>query len=190
MANNGKLDPILWANEKRKLSQLIPWPRNPRQIEGEAVERLQGSLQDFGQVEPVAIGPGNELYNGHQRLKSWASKYGDIEIDVRVSSRALTEKEREKLTVYLHRGTMGGWNFDELANTFEFSDLVEWGFDEDELLGFAYDNPKLKETDEDTRQREMFHVLISVPVDLAIDVRDIVEQLEALDGCEVVYGAN
>lgn len=97
---------ITWANARRKLSDLIPWTRNPRQIKGDQVRRLQESLSEFGQVEPVCIGPGNELYNGHQRLKSWA-KFGDIEIDVRVSSRALTEKEHEKLTIFLHKGAVG-----------------------------------------------------------------------------------
>lgn len=126
-------DPIQWTNEKRKLSQLIPWPRNPRQIKEVQVKRLQDSLREFGQVEPVACGPDNELYNGHQRLKSWAAKYGDIEIDVRVSSRPLTEKEREKLTVFLHKGAAGEWNFDALANEFEVPELIEWGFSELEL---------------------------------------------------------
>jgi hypothetical protein len=124
---------ITWTNEKRKLSELIPWTRNPRQIKGEQVKRLQESLAEFGQVEPTAIGPANELYNGHQRLKSWAAKYGDIEIDVRVSSRPLTEKEREKLTVYLHKGAAGEWSFDVLANEFEIPDLIEWGFSPEEL---------------------------------------------------------
>ncbi len=126
-------DTIIWTNEKRKLSQLIPWKRNPRQIKGAEVTRLQESLVEFGQIEPTAIGPDNQLYNGHQRLKSWAAKFGDIEIDVRVSSRALTEKEREKLTVYLHRGAVGEWDFDTLANEFELDDLLEWGFDKKEL---------------------------------------------------------
>jgi hypothetical protein len=98
---------------------------------------LQESLAEFGQVEPVCIGPGNELYNGHQRLKSWAAKYGDIEIDVRVSSRALTEKEREKLTVFLHEGAVGEWDFDALANEFELPELIEWGFEEGELTGWG-----------------------------------------------------
>jgi hypothetical protein len=124
---------IQWRNEKRRLSDLIPWPRNPRQIKGAEVQRLQESLEEFGQVEPTAIGPNNELYNGHQRLKSWAAKFGDIEIDVRVSSRPLTEKEREKLTIFLHKGTTGGWDFDALANGFEVASLVEWGFKEYEL---------------------------------------------------------
>ena len=118
---------ITWTNEKRKLSQLIPWQRNPRQIKGAEVTRLQESLVEFGQVEPTAIGPDNELYNGHQRLKSWAAKFGDIEIDVRVSSRALSEKEREKLTVYLHKGAAGSWDFDTLSS-WEAPELIEWGF--------------------------------------------------------------
>ena len=124
--------PITWTNEKRKLSELIPWPRNPRQIKGPEVKRLQESLAEFGQVEPIACGPDNELYNGHQRLKSWAAKYGDIEIEVRVSSRPLTEKEREKLTVYLHKGAAGEWDFDTLSE-WDTEDLLSWGFSPDDL---------------------------------------------------------
>ena len=62
MKDNG----ITWTNEKRKLSELIPWPRNPRQIKKDQVVRLQESLEEFGQPEMIAIGPGNEIYNGHQ----------------------------------------------------------------------------------------------------------------------------
>ncbi len=130
MSDNGQ---ITWTNEKRKLSELIPWPRNPRQIKVDQVKRLQESLDEFGQPETIAIGPGNEIYNGHQRLKSWADKHGDLEVDVRVSNRPLTEKEREKLTVFLHKGAAGEWNFDVLANEFDVDDLLDWGFDEHEL---------------------------------------------------------
>ena len=142
-------EPITWTNERRKLSQLIPWPRNPRQIKGPEVKRLQESLAEFGQVEPIACGPDNELYNGHQRLKSWQAKYGDIEIEVRVSSRPLTEKEREKLTVYLHKGAAGEWNFDTLSE-WDLPDLMEWGFSEAEL-GLTVNEepmPDFKEYDE------------------------------------------
>jgi hypothetical protein len=182
---------ITWDNQKRKLSQLIPWDRNPRQIKSDQVKRLQESLAEFGQIEPVCIGPGNELYNGHQRLKSWAAKFGDIEIDVRVSYRALTEKEREKLTVFLHKGAAGEWDFDELANSFEMAELVEWGFEEDELLGVDYKNPHLEESTESVvRARSMARILISVPVDMAIDAKEIIDQLADIEGIEILYGAN
>ena len=124
---------ITWTDDKRKLSQLIPWERNPRQIKGANVKRLQESFEEFGQPEPVIIGPNNELYNGHQRLKSWLSRFGDVEVAVRVASRPLTEKEREKLTVYLHKGATGEWDFDILANEFEIDELLEWGFESFEL---------------------------------------------------------
>lgn len=125
-------DKITWTNETRTLSQLVPWPRNPRQIREKNVKRLQESFEEFGQPEPVVIGPGNELYNGHQRLKSWLAKFGDVTVDVRVSSRPLSEKEREKLTIYLHKGATGEWDFDSLSE-WDLPDLLEWGFDAFEL---------------------------------------------------------
>jgi len=127
-------DKITWANEKRKLSELVPWERNPRQITDKQAKRLEESFEQFGQVEIIAIGPGNEIYNGHQRLKVLSQKYGaDYEVDVRVASRALTEKEREKLTIFLHKGAAGDWDFDVLANEFELDDLLNWGFEPKEL---------------------------------------------------------
>ena len=120
---------ITWTNEKRTLSQLIPWPRNPRLIKNASAKRLQQSFVKFGQPETIQIGPDDSVYNGHQRLKSWLTEFGDVEVDVRVSSRPLTEKEREKLTVYLHKGATGEFDFDILANEFELDDLLEWGFE-------------------------------------------------------------
>ena len=125
---------IIWTNERRKLKDLKPWERNPRQITKDQAKRLVESFDEFGQVETIAIGPNNEVYNGHQRLNVLKDKYGeDYEVEVRVSSRELTEKQREKLTVYLHKGAAGVWDFDTLANEFELDDLLEWGFDKKEL---------------------------------------------------------
>ena len=140
-------DKITWTNERRRLSDLIPWPRNPRQIKTDQAKRLVQSFDEFGQVEPIAVGPGNEVYNGHQRLNVLAAKHGkNYEVEVRVASRELTEKEREKLTVFLHKGAAGEWNFDTLANEFELDELLEWGFDKKELdldlwAGDAPDDP-------------------------------------------------
>jgi len=127
-------DKISWSNETRKLSELEPWARNPRQINKRQAERLVESFDQFGQVETIAIGPQNQIYNGHQRLNVLKEKYGeDYEVEVRVASRALTEKEREKLVIFLHKGAAGDWDFDMLANEFELDDLLEWGFDKQEL---------------------------------------------------------
>lgn len=127
MTKNGK---VSWVAEKRKLKDLIPWERNPRKIREEQAKRLLKSFDEFGQVETIAISPTNEIYNGHQRLKVLRDAFGDdYEVEVRISNRPLTEKEREKLTVYLHKGTTGEWDFDILANEFDTNDLLSWGFD-------------------------------------------------------------
>ena len=132
MALNSKQQ-MFWTNEKRKLSDLKPWQRNPRQIKDKQAKLLAESFSDFGQVETIAISANGDIYNGHQRLSVLAGKYGmDYEVDVRVSSRDLTEKERERLTVYLHRGATGEWSWDELAN-WDMSDLLTWGFEESDF---------------------------------------------------------
>ena len=124
---------ITWANERRRLGDLLPWPRNPRQIKRDQAKRLAESFDEFGQVETIAIGPGNEVYNGHQRLAVLMERHGaDYEIEVRVASRPLTEKEREKLTVYLHKGAAGSFDFDVLSE-WDVPDLLAWGFSEEEL---------------------------------------------------------
>ena len=145
---------LTWTTETRRLGDLIPWPRNPRQIRKDQAERLADSLDQFGQVETIAIGPEDEVYNGHQRLNVWGEEHGpDLEIEVRVSSRALTEKEREKLVVYLHRGAAGEWDFDVLANEFELDELLEWGFTEHDLELAAVMVPDFGPVDESEQPR-------------------------------------
>ena len=122
---------LTWTNEKRKLRDLAPWEHNPRYIKDAQAERLLESFNEFGQVLPICIGPDGEIYDGHQRRSviGAADEYGlDYEIDVRVASRKLSERERQKLTVYLHQGATGQWDWDALADSFDFDDLVLWGF--------------------------------------------------------------
>lgn len=144
-------DPVAWRNERRRLGDLVPWPRNPRQIRADQARRLLESFGEFGQVETLAIGPDNEIYNGHQRLYVLAAEHGpDFEVDVRVSSRPLTEKEREKLVVILHQGAVGEWDFDLLANEFEVEDLLNWGFSERDLQLGGFDLDKEEFSGEET----------------------------------------
>jgi len=141
----------------------VVWERNPRQIRKEQAGRLADSLDEFGQVQAIAIGPDNEIYDGHQRKNVWAAldRYGpDYEVDVRVASRPLTEKEREKLVVYLHRGAHGGWDFDILANEFEVDDLLEWGFDEAELVGYDFGDDESADDSEMQNISEQWLILV------------------------------
>ncbi len=133
---------ITWSNSTRKLGDLIPWENNPAFIGKDAAKRLEESLMEFGQVNTIAISPDNEIYDGHQRQIVWGAskKFGkDYTVDVRVSSRTLTEKERQKLVIFLRKGTIGEFDWEILGNVFDMPDLLEWGFEKDELLGKGFE---------------------------------------------------
>lgn len=146
-------EPIVWSNEKRRLAELVPWSRNPRRINEEEAKRLAESFSEFGEVDIIAIGPDNQLLNGHQRAIVWRDAFGgNMEVDVRVASRMLTEKEREKLTILLHRGASGEFDFTKMAD-WNPIELMDWGFSEKELKNHGLVTPKIQETLE--HQEEM-----------------------------------
>lgn len=124
-----------WKNLKLSLIDLKPWVRNPRQITTAQAARLLESFEEFGQVQPIVVGPDGEVYDGHQRLAVLKNEFGPgHEVEVWQSNRPLKDYERERLTVLMHQGATGEWNFDELSS-FDFEGLIAGGFDVDELYG-------------------------------------------------------
>jgi hypothetical protein len=184
---------IEWHNEKRKIKDLIPYVANPRQITEKQAQDLKASLERFGIADPLIINTDNTIIGGHQRkkiLETLMNTDPDFEIDVRVPDRELSIDEARELNVRLNKNE-AEWNFDILANNFELDDLKEWGFESDDLVGYDYQNPKLDEMEEKIiRQKEKFRVLISVPLDYAIEIKSAVEDISDLPGIEIDYGAN
>jgi hypothetical protein len=126
---------LTWTNARRKLADLIPWDENPAQIGKAEAARLEQSLDDFGQVQTIAIEPDGQICDGHQRRAVWAAsqRYGaDYEVDVRIASRKLTDEERRKLVVFLRSGTVGQYDWDKLA-AWDTGDLQAWGLDAETL---------------------------------------------------------
>lgn len=129
---------ITWTNATRRLADLIPRQNNPRQIRKPQAERLVKSRHKFGQFENITTQPDGKINNGHQRYYVWLAAFGDdFEVDVKVASRNLTEREWQEMTVLAHEGTNAEWDWDCLAgwDGVDVGDLVEWGFDEKALLG-------------------------------------------------------
>ena len=114
----------------RKISELIHPDYNPRQIKKEDFEQLKRSLSEFDSVEPAVINtaPGREniIVGGNQRIRA-AEELGWQEFPC-VSVCLELDREKE-LNVWLNRNT-GSWDFDKLANGFDVSDLMDWGFEE------------------------------------------------------------
>ena len=118
----------------RDINSLIFAEYNPRQLTKDQYQNLKDSISRFGLVDPIIVNKNKERKNiiigGHQRVK--VAK--DMEIDfVPVLEVDLTyEKERE-LNIRLNKNT-GEWDMDNLANFFDMDELMEWGFEEDELI--------------------------------------------------------
>lgn len=134
-AGSGAAEPapvkLVWHNEKRRISDLIEWEKNPRQLSEAQARQLGESIRKFGFVEPVAINLDRTIIGGHMRrrvLQMQALVNPDAEIDVRVPNRMLTEDEFEELAIRLNRN-QGEWDFDRLANWFDQEKLLEWGFE-------------------------------------------------------------
>lgn len=87
---------LIWHTEKRKISDLKPFERNPRRLTDKQSQDLKASLVKFNLVEIPAIDLDNKILAGHMRLKILAqinANNGNTEIDVRVPNRKLTDAE-------------------------------------------------------------------------------------------------
>lgn len=136
---------LTWSNETRRLEQLKRWENNPKFSTEKQAENIANSYRLFGQPETIAIGPDDEVYNGHQRLSSWLAEYGPKHIvDVRVSSRILTEDEKTALFAYLHFGAVGSTDWDKLPNL-DVDILKEFGFNESLFKSMKVDLSGLSE---------------------------------------------
>jgi len=124
---------ITWHLEKRKISDLKKYPKNPRELSKKDEAELCYSIDTFGIIDRPFINHDNTIIGGHQRIRV-LHKLGHKEIEVNVPSRALSENEVEELNVRHNKNT-GDWDYDILANEYEISDLINWGFLEEELIG-------------------------------------------------------
>lgn len=122
----------VWGPCRVRLGELKPWPGNPRRMSKRQAERLLESWRELGQFQTIAIGPDNEVYDGHQRLAALLRVYGrDYEVQALRCSRALSDDERRKLTLHANNPA-GSWNWDLLAGWGEQL-LAAGGFDPERL---------------------------------------------------------
>jgi len=119
---------------QRDIDSLIFAEYNPRQLTKEQYKNLKDSIDRFGLVDPILVNKNKDRKNiiigGHQRVK--VAKDMNIK-EVPVLELDLTYERERELNVRLNRNT-GEWDMDSLANFFEVDELVDWGFDEDELI--------------------------------------------------------
>jgi len=133
----------------KNINDLIFAEYNPRQLMKDEYKQLKDSITRFGLVDPIIVNKNEERKNiivgGHQRVR--------IAKDIKIKEVPCVEvdltldKERE-LNIRLNKNS-GSWDYDALANMFDTDELTDWGFAEDELVGFDLDEEKEGLIDDD-----------------------------------------
>ena len=168
-----------WKHEQRKLSELTEWGKNPRKLTEKGIKDLTKSIKKFGLAEPIVINTDGTICGGHGRKKVLES-LGVEKVDCYIPERALTGKEFEELNIRLNKNIAGFFDIDKLANEFDFDDLIEWGFDEEELIGSTKE--KLSENEIELKPYKKIHILISIDVDKLQNIGEVIDQIRKIDG--------
>lgn len=133
-----KPEKIIWATEKRRVGDLLPWDKNPRVLTTEQAKILKASLNVFGLVEIPVINSDNTIIAGHQRVGLLQKQDPEQIIEVRVPSRPLTPDEFARYNLTSNRNT-GNWDWDMLANNFSEDIMRLAGFNDVDLQGILPD---------------------------------------------------
>lgn len=141
---------IQWTSVKKPIKELKTHERNPRKISGDALKKLEQNLDHYGMAADPTINLDGTIIGGHQRVKALKNMKVK-EVVVKVPSRLLDPAEVKKLNVILNR-TAGEFDTDILGSDFEMAELVELGFQPEEL---KFLDGQTKEIEEDEGAEEL-----------------------------------
>lgn len=139
---------LIWSNQKRRVNDLLPYTKNPRQISKEQMNRLKKSLKKYNLVEIPAIDLDGRICAGHQRVKALQLLgRGEELIDVRIPNRKLSKEEFDQYLISSN-AISGDWDFEALKG-FDLDMLLDIGFDKTELENIWGENLEVESDDFD-----------------------------------------
>ena len=121
--------------ELRKLSDIRPYPNNPRQNDA-AVDAVVASLREFGFRQPIVIDTEGVIVCGHTRFKA-AQKLGLEEVPVHVAKDMTPAQIKAYRIADNKTADLAVWDYELLP--IELSELQGMNVDL-ELLGFSKDD--------------------------------------------------
>ena len=129
-----------------KINDVKPNPTNPRIIKDAKFKQLVESIRNFPQMlnlRPIVVNADMVVLGGNMRLKA-CKEAGLSEIPILIASE-FTEEQQREFTIKDNVG-YGEWDWDELANNWDTSDLKDWGLD---IPNFNIDDDSEPEIDKD-----------------------------------------
>jgi len=124
------------------IAKLKPNPNNPRVIKDRRFEKLVKSLKDFpemAKVRPIVVNKDMVVLGGNMRLRAM-TEAGWKEAPVEVVD---WSQEKQNEFVIKDNVNFGEWEWDDLANTWDATELTSWGLEvwtgEDDMFNVTED---------------------------------------------------
>jgi len=140
---------LTWRTEKRLVRDLIPADKNPNVNSDADFAKLKASIKRDGYVEIIVIDIDDKIAAGNHRHRALVELgMADKEIDVRIPSRKLTQKEFDRYLI-ASNALRGSWDFDVLR---EYDPELWMQLLKEEDIAHAFDD--LSETEDDNADLE------------------------------------
>ena len=144
--------------ETVEITQVKPYPDNPRKISDKAVDKVALSLKEFGWQQPIVVDEKNVIVAGHTRHRA-AEKLGFREVPILRAVGLSDEKIRAYRFMDNRSHEESSWDWDKAVK--EISELIDQNQIDEKLLGFdegEFDYIKLRfqemETDKNIKNNQ------------------------------------
>lgn len=143
-------DKILqWVLKEVSIKDIKQNPKNPRQISTRHAQLLEKLMEKYGLIDKPILNLDLTLIGGHQRIRILKKKRIK-KVECWIADRQLDQHELDELCIGLNKN-QGEFDYDILANEYEVVDLLNWGFDEKELLDIC----ESQEDEEEEKKKKM-----------------------------------
>jgi hypothetical protein len=136
--------------KKVSITEIKSNPNNPRIIKDDKFRKLVKSIQEFPdmlKVRPIVVNKDMIVLGGNMRLKA-IKEAGIKEVEVEIVN---WDEQKQKEFIIKDNVGFGEWDWDDLANNWDESELNDWALDvwvnkeTDDLLAFG-ENTEEEET--------------------------------------------
>jgi len=117
-----------------KTKDIIPNAENPRIIKDDKFKKLVQSIKDFPEmleIRPIVVNNEMMILGGNMRLKA-IQEIGIKEVPI-IKAENLTEEQQREFLIKDNVG-FGEWDWDALANDWDYKELVDWALDVPKML--------------------------------------------------------
>jgi len=121
-----------------KLSSIKANLNNPRIIKNEKFEKLKRSIEEFPEMmelRPIVIDENNVIIGGNMRFRA-LQDLGKKEVPNNWIKKAseLTEDQKKRFVI-TDNASFGEWEWSDLIQDWDFTELSDWGIDTPDIQG-------------------------------------------------------